>query len=83
MPTVARVDGVKIQLYAKEHPPPHFHAVTAEFRAQIAIDPLAVINGSLPPAKLKAVLDWASTRQEALMKAWDAVLAKRPPEKIE
>ena len=40
MPTVAIVEGVKIQFYFDEHPPPHFHAVFAEFVAQIQIDPL-------------------------------------------
>ena len=55
MPTVAIVEGVKIQFYANEHPPPHFHAVYAEFRAQIAIDDLRMLKGGLPPAKLSAV----------------------------
>jgi hypothetical protein len=35
MPTVAIVEGVKIQLFAQEHPPAHFHAVIAEHRVQI------------------------------------------------
>jgi Domain of unknown function (DUF4160) len=38
MPTVATIDGVKIQFYPNEHPPPHFHAVYAEYRALIRID---------------------------------------------
>ena len=50
MPTVARVDGVKIQFFAREHPSPHFHAVIAEYRAQIQISTMTVINGRLPPA---------------------------------
>jgi hypothetical protein len=37
VPTVAIVEGVKIQFYAREHPPAHFHAVFAEYRAQIGI----------------------------------------------
>jgi hypothetical protein len=41
MPTVAVVGGVKIQFFAQEHPPPHFHAVFAEYRAQIDIRSLA------------------------------------------
>jgi len=52
MPTVAIVEGVKIQFYAREHPPAHFHAVFAEYRAQIDIASLRVLRGSLPPAKL-------------------------------
>jgi hypothetical protein len=66
MPTVGRIEGVKIQIYPDEHPPPHFHAEFAEFRAVIEIDTLRVMKGSLPPAKLRAVLAWASARREAL-----------------
>jgi hypothetical protein len=82
MPTVAIVDGVKIQFFAREHPPAHFHAVFAEYRAQIDIATLSVLNGRLPPAKLRVVLSWAETRRGALEQAWDAMLAKRRPEKI-
>ena len=83
MPTVAIVEGVKIQLFVREHPPPHFHAVIAEYRAQIEIATLRVIKGRLPPAKLHVVISWAQLRQDALMDAWNAVLAKRRPEKIQ
>lgn len=82
MPTLAIVDGVKIRFFAREHPPPHFHAVFAEHRAQIEIASLKVLRGNLPPAKLRAIVSWARTRREPLMKAWDAVHAKRKPEKI-
>jgi hypothetical protein len=37
VPVVAIVDGVKIEFYPDEHPPPHFHARYAEFVAQIEI----------------------------------------------
>jgi hypothetical protein len=82
MPTVAIVEGVKIQLFAQEHPPPHFHAVFAEYRAQIDIGSLNVLRGRLPPPKLAVVISWAETRREALTRAWDTVLAKQRPEKI-
>jgi hypothetical protein len=61
MPTVARVNGVKIQFFAREHPPPHFHAVSAEHRAQIDIETLRVLKGKLPPAILSKVLSWAES----------------------
>ena len=82
MPTVAIVDGVKIQFYADEHPPPHFHAVFAEFVAQIRIDPPTVLRGSLPQGKLKTVMTWTGSNRDALMRAWTAVEAGRKPEKI-
>jgi hypothetical protein len=83
MPTVAMFEGIKIQFFNAEHPPPHFHAVCAEHRAQIDIDSLRVIKGRLPRAKLRVVISWARTRREALMQAWEAVGAKRRPEKIQ
>jgi hypothetical protein len=59
MPTVARFEGVEIQVFAQEHPPRHFHAVFAEYRAQIEIESLRVMKGRLPPAKLSVVVSWA------------------------
>lgn len=82
MPTVAIVEGIKIQFYPKEHPPPHFHAVFAEHRAQIDISSLKVVKGRLPRAKLRIVVS-AEARREALERAWEAVMAKQKPEKIE
>ena len=82
MPTVAIVDGVKIQFYPDEHAPPHFHAVIAEFAAQISIDSPSILRGSLPHAKVRPVLRWAETHQEALSRAWLAVEQGRKPGKI-
>lgn len=79
MPTVAVIDGVKIQFFYDEHPPPHFHATFAEFVAQIQIDPPLVMRGSLPPTKLGAVLSWASSNRDALMSAWMVLAAGKKP----
>ncbi len=82
MPTVAIVEGVRIRFYADEHPPPHFHAVFAEFTAQIAIEDLRVLRGSLPPAKLMVVRAWAETRRDVLKRTWDMTIAQEKPEKV-
>jgi hypothetical protein len=82
VPVVAIVDGVKIEFYPDEHPPPHFHARFAEFVAQIEIRTNKVLRGSLPPTKLNRVLSWAAGRRSGLMKAWTAVEELRKPEKI-
>lgn len=82
MPTVAIVDGVAIRLYPDEHPPPHFHAVFAEFAAQIRIAPPEVLRGSLPASKLKAVLSWAKENREGLMDAWTALEIGHKPRSL-
>lgn len=53
VPTVAIIDGVRIDFYFDEHPPPHFHARYAEFIAQVDIGTLEVIKGSLPTPQLR------------------------------
>jgi len=82
VPTIAIVDGVAIRFYPDEHPPPHFHAVFAEFAAQIRIAPPELLRGSLPATKLKAVLSWAGRNREGLMEAWLALEAGRKPRRL-
>lgn len=56
MPTIAIVDGVKIQMFYNDHPPPHFHATLAGEEVLVSIRSLDVIRGSLPSNKLRSVL---------------------------
>ena len=67
MPVLAGFNGIKIQFYADEHPPPHFHARYAEFIAQMALDDVRVIAGSLRTAQLRQVREWASTRKSSCL----------------
>ena len=83
MPTVATVEGVRIIFYADEHPPPHFHARFAEYTAQIRIDPVEILKGSLPPNKEGVVMDWARAHRDELLVAWLDMEAGRKPAKIE
>ena len=79
MPLVATVDGIKVRFYSDEHPPPHLHALYAEYVAQIRIDPPSKLKGSLPPAKLPVILAWAAEHQEFLMGVWNAFESRRKP----
>jgi Domain of unknown function (DUF4160) len=82
VPTVAVIDGVKIQFYPDDHGPPHFHAEFAEHRAVIDIATCTLTRGSLPRAKLAAVLDWAPPRSHILAQTFYKALAKEPLERI-
>jgi len=82
VPTVATVEGVKIQFYPDDHPPPHFHAEFAEYRAKFDIADLTVIKGFLPIAKHRAVVQWASLRQDDLSKIFARAIAKERLEKL-
>jgi hypothetical protein len=82
MPVVANIDGISIEFYPSEHPPPHFHARYAEYIAQIDIRSCRVIRGSLPPAQWRKVAAWAEPRKDRLMAAWQAVEERRKPGRI-
>jgi Domain of unknown function (DUF4160) len=83
MPVVAIVNGIKIEFYFDEHPPPHFHARYAEFVAQIDMDTLEIIKGSLPRPQLRMIQEWALPRRRALRAAWDACSSGGKPGSIE
>jgi hypothetical protein len=66
MPTIKIIDSVKIDLYSKEHPPPHFHAIYADFEALITIRNFEMYAGRLPKPQLIKVINWAKDNQEML-----------------
>jgi hypothetical protein len=81
MPTIAIVDGVKIQMFYNDHRPAHFHAILGQDEALIAIRSLDVIRGRLPHAKLRRVMAWALANQEVLALNWIRCQDDQPPER--
>lgn len=59
MPTIKIIDSVKIDLYSREHPPPHFHAIYADHEVLVSIEDLEILKGKLPKPQFKKVIDWA------------------------
>ena len=45
MPTIKIILFVKIDLYSQEQPPPHFHAIFADFEALITIQNFEIYAG--------------------------------------
>jgi hypothetical protein len=73
MPTIAIVAGVRIIIYPKDHLPPHLHVRFAEYEAMISILTGDVLEGSIPPAKLKAVKAWLAARRERVAYVWQEI----------
>jgi hypothetical protein len=67
VPRLAAFYGIVIWMYRPDHPPPHFHAQYGEHVAQIELDSLRVLNGSLAPRVLRLVRQWALTPIERLL----------------
>lgn len=70
MPEISRFFGIVIQMYFNEHNPPHFHVKYNNHRAQIEIETLGIIDGSLPPKVFALVVEWASIHQKELRENW-------------
>jgi hypothetical protein len=70
VPRLAAFYGIVIWMYRPDHPPPHFHAQYGEHVAQIELDSLRVINGTLPPRALRLVRQWARLHPEELADNW-------------
>jgi len=83
MPTISIFYGIVIQMFWKEHPPPHFHALYAEYEVLINIQTLEVVKGFLPRRAMVMVLEWANEHRAELMEAWNKCAHMQPPKKIE
>jgi Domain of unknown function (DUF4160) len=82
MPTVSSFYGILIQMFWRDHAPPHFHALYAEHEAQIEIRTLETIEGSLPKRALALVLEWAAEHRQELMENWELCARMQTPNKI-
>jgi len=83
VPEISRFYGIVIYIFYKEHQPPHFHAVYGEYEGLIAIDPIAILSGYLPPKALSLVTEWAEIHKEELKKVWSQSMAHQELDKIE
>lgn len=82
MPTISTFYGIIIQMFWDEHPPPHFHALYAEFEVIINIHTLEIVKGSMPRRALALVLEWASMHRSALLEDWKLCTKNQSPNKI-
>ncbi len=83
MPTVAIVEGIKIQFYWDDHPPSHFHVEYGDYRAQIAISSLRILNGYIPKAQHRKIVAWARSRKSELLGMWIKCQSDLHPGKFE
>jgi hypothetical protein len=83
MPTISAFFGIVIRMYFDDHAPAHFHAHYGEHDAQIAIDTLEVIRGSLPKRALNLTVEWALAHRAELREDWARAQAHEPLRTIE
>ncbi len=82
MPTLSMFYGIIIQMFWRDHAPPHFHATYGEDEALVDIRTLEVISGRLPRRALSLVLEWAQDHRVELLEDWELCVRKQSPKKI-
>ena len=70
MPTMARFAKVLVQVYGGEHGLPHFHVVSPDGRASVAIGAMLVLAGDLRAHEMRAALAWAAADRDLPMATW-------------
>jgi hypothetical protein len=67
------IGNLDIRVYANDHLPPHFHAITPDEEALIEIATLKILKGSLPPRVRRTVMAWAEENKAALAAEWNRI----------
>ena len=85
MPEISRFLGIIITMYwsKPKHNLPHFHTRYNEFKAQIDIEDLKIIEGELPARVFGLIVEWASQHKTELMQNWELLQEHKHPNKIQ
>lgn len=82
MPTISIFFGMTIQMYWRDHPPPHVHVFYGGAEALIAIETGDVLGGALPAGSLRVVRAWIADRRPELQANWERARLMRPLEQV-
>ena len=71
MPTISFFFGMIIQMYWRDHAPPHFHVRYNGHEGAISIESGELIAGKLPPMALRLAREWAQRHRDELLANWE------------
>lgn len=86
MPTISSFYGIVVSPYfldGRRHHRPHVHAKFQGEEAVLAIPEGELLEGSLPPGKMRLVLAWIEIHRDDLVAAWNSAVNGEQPPKIE
>lgn len=85
MPAISMFYGIIVYLYFydnERHHLPHIHVRYQGMKASISLSDGELIEGSIPPAKLRLVQAWVEIHREELMANWELAVNGEQPFKI-
>ena len=71
MPTIALFFGMVIQMYWRDHAPPHFHVIYQGYHGSISIETGELIAGRLPPTARRILRQWVEVHRQELLDNWE------------
>ena len=69
---VARIDGLQIHVYSREHAPPHFHVMAREIDAIFSLHDCSLLRGEIDGRQKQLVEWWYQRSRAKLIDAWNA-----------
>jgi hypothetical protein len=68
---VARIKGLKVEIFPREHAPPHFHVSAGDINATFAIDDGRLLSGDIDGRSLRLVQWWYERGKPLLIDTWN------------
>ncbi len=69
---VDRLNGIKIEIYSNEHPPPHFHIIANGLKASLRIDNGEILeNSGFTGKQIRTVQIWFLKSKDKLIEVWN------------
>lgn len=82
MPRISEFYGILIYMYFSDHAPPHFHAIYAQFDAEVEIATGKILAGSLSIRAQSLVREWAGQHRNELKENWIRARGHQPLKQI-
>lgn len=73
MPTLTILNGVKIECFSADHPPPQIHASYGEYEDLIIFETGEIYEGDLPIKKRKLALEYVKENKSKLMTIFNSL----------
>lgn len=86
MPVISMFYGIIVSMYFldnRQHKMPHIHAKYQDSEAVLSIPEGELLDGSLPPAKLRLVSAWIEIHRDDLMANWELAVTGQQLYKID
>ena len=78
MPTISIFFGIIVQMYWRDHNPPHIHVWYQGEEALVSIESGEVIGGKLPRTGARLVTEWVELRRSELLINWERGRQRQP-----